>query len=181
MGKVVSFKRRRKPSRRSTAWNYSPKSPKGSSRITLISVGLSLGATIGGVIIFGPSLLAKAEVQGPTYQASFGFCHEGGGQNCVVDGDTFWVNGEKIRVMDIDAPETHPPRCPSEAELGDRATRRLQELLNAGPFQMQAGGDDIDPYGRKLRVVVRDGDSIGSILVDEGLAREWSGSRQPWC
>ena len=90
-------------------------------------------------------------------------------------------NGDKIRVMDIDAPETHPPRCPSESELGNRATKRLQELLNAGPFQMETGGDDTDQYGRKLRVVTRDGESIGGMLVDEGLAREWSGSRQPWC
>lgn len=181
MGKVVPFKRRKKPSHRSAKWSYSPKPPKGPSNFTLIAIGLSLGAAIGGGIIFGPSLLANAEVQGPTYQASFGFCHEGGGQNCVVDGDTFWVNGEKIRVMDIDAPETHPPRCPSEAELGDRATRRLQELLNAGPFQMETGDRDTDQYDRKLRVVVRDGESIGEMLVDEGLARRWSGSRQPWC
>lgn len=171
MGQVVPFKRRKKPNRRSTRWNYSPKPPKGPSNFALIAVGLSLGATIGGAIIWGPSLLAKAEVNGQTYQASFGFCPVGGGQNCVVDGDTFWVNGENIRVMDIDAPETHPPRCQSEAELGDRATRRLHELLNAGPFQMESDGRDMDQYDRKLRVVIRDGESIGEMLVDEGLAR----------
>jgi hypothetical protein len=53
---------------------------------------------------------------------TFGLCHTGGGQNCVVDGDTFWIDGMKIRVADIDAPETHPPRCPYEADVGDRAT-----------------------------------------------------------
>ena len=34
----------------------------------------------------------------------FGFCHTGGGENCVVDGDTFWIDGNKVRVADIDAP-----------------------------------------------------------------------------
>ena len=36
--------------------------------------------------------------------ANFGFCHTGGGYNCVVDGDTIWLKGQKIRVADIDAP-----------------------------------------------------------------------------
>jgi endonuclease YncB( thermonuclease family) len=106
----------------------------------------------------------------------------GGGINCVVDGDTFWFNGERVRVADIDAPETHPPRCPAEADLGNRATERLHELLNAGPFTLQSGSSpDEDRYGRKLRIVERNGRSLGSQLVSEGLARPWMGSRQPWC
>ena len=61
-------------------------------------------------------------------------CHTGGGTNCVVDGDTIWMDGAKIRVADIDAPETHPPRCDREANMGNRATQRFYELVNAGPF-----------------------------------------------
>ncbi|WP_414902184.1 thermonuclease family protein [Sphingomonas flavalba] len=111
----------------------------------------------------------------------FGFCHTGGGVNCVVDGDTFWMDGEKIRVADIDAPETHPSRCPREAELGARATRRLHALLNAGPVSLDAADRETDRYGRKLRIVSRDGESLGSVLVAEGLAREWEGARRSWC
>jgi endonuclease YncB( thermonuclease family) len=113
---------------------------------------------------------------------TFGFCHTGGGQNCVVDGDTFWMDGVKIRIADIDTPETHPPRCPYEADLGNRATNRLRELLNTGHFELQALPDrDEDRYGRKLRVVVRNGQSLGNTLVQEGLARTWNGHREPWC
>jgi hypothetical protein len=36
--------------------------------------------------------------------ATFGFCHTGGGTNCVVDGDTLWIQGQKVRVADVDAP-----------------------------------------------------------------------------
>jgi endonuclease YncB( thermonuclease family) len=54
--------------------------------------------------------------------------------NCVIDGDTIRYGGEKIRLMDIDAPEVHEPKCASEKALGDRATLRLLELMNAGPF-----------------------------------------------
>ncbi|MBR0554996.1 thermonuclease family protein [Ciceribacter sp. L1K23] len=102
--------------------------------------------------------------------------------NCIVDGDTLWSNGVKIRVADIDTPEVSEPRCAAEKALGDRATSRFIELVNAGPFQMQAWqGRDEDKYGRKLRVLVRDGRSLGDMLVSEGLARTWTGRRQPWC
>ena len=91
------------------------------------------------------------------------------------------MDGEKIRVADIDTPETHPPRCEREAELGRRATLRLQELLNAGPVALESSGRDIDRYGRKLRIVTRGGQSLGTVLVAEGLARRWDGARHPWC
>ena len=133
--------------------------------------------------------LADAPVQDATVQsiatdslsANFGFCHSGGGTNCVVDGDTFWFRGEKYRISDIDTPETHGPRCPAEGELGARATRRLQALMNDGPFSLEIEGRDSDRYGRALRVVTRGGQSIGEQLVAEGLARRWDGSRHPWC
>ncbi len=112
----------------------------------------------------------------------FSMCRGARGGNCVIDGDTFRFQAETIRIADIDAPETHPPRCAEEARLGERATRRLQELLNAGPFELRrAGGRDTDRYGRKLRTVTRGGRSLGQVLVSEGLAREWAGRRRPWC
>ena len=46
--------------------------------------------------------------------ARFGLCHSGGGTNCVVDGDTLWIGGQNVRLADIDAPETHEPRCAAE-------------------------------------------------------------------
>ena len=102
--------------------------------------------------------------------------------HCVVDGDTIWHNGTKIRIADIDAPEVGDPKCASEAALGARATKRLLQLVNAGPFEIKSWpGRDEDKYGRKLRVFVRDGRSLGDLLVSEGLARTWTGRRQPWC
>lgn len=102
-------------------------------------------------------------------------------RNCVVDGDTFYFGSDKIRLADIDAPETHPPRCALEADLGDRATTRLSELLSAGSFELVRFDRDTDRYGRKLRIALRGGQSLGDRLVSEGLARTWTGKRQPWC
>lgn len=113
--------------------------------------------------------------------ASFGFCHVGGGTNCVVDGDTLYLEGVKIRIADIDAPETHDPKCASEQELGDRATQRLIRLVNSGEVTLSPIGRDEDGYGRKLRIVMVDGVSVGKTLVGEGLARWYEGGRRPWC
>nr|WP_150291276.1 thermonuclease family protein [Sphingobium estronivorans] len=158
---------------------------KNRSFATLLAGGLLIGAGLGW---FGPDVAQRLGRREPVAQtardvlsAQFGFCHTGGGTNCVVDGDTFWFHGEKVRVMDIDAPETHDPRCAEEAALGARATQRLQLLMNAGPFSLESGDRDTDRYGRALRVVTRGGASIGETLVAEGLAREWDGARHPWC
>ena len=103
-------------------------------------------------------------------------------RTCVVDGDTFWMDGVKIRIADIDTPEIGQPQCDREYQLGMKATYRLVELLNAGPFELRTiGGRDEDRFGRKLRVVIRSGRSLGDQLVSEGLARTWSGRREPWC
>jgi micrococcal nuclease len=113
---------------------------------------------------------------------AFQKCATGSRKACVVDGDTIWLDGQKIRIADIDTPEVSEPRCSSELALGNRATDRLLELINDGPFELKGcPGRDTDRYGRKLRVLVRDGRSLGDILVSEGLARTWSGRREPLC
>ena len=99
----------------------------------------------------------------------------------VIDGDTFHYGGDKIRIADIDTPEVRG-RCAYEKALAAQATQRLEELLAAGPFELQPiPGRDEDRYGRKLRVVTRNGRSLGDRLVAEGLARTWTGRREPWC
>jgi len=112
---------------------------------------------------------------------TFSICGAGRRTDCVIDGDTFWVRGEIIRIADIDAPELSPPRCQRKADIGEAAKRRLHTLLNAGPVTLAAGARDQDQYGRKLRTVSRDGRSIGDMLIAEGLARRWNGPRQSWC
>jgi len=115
------------------------------------------------------------------YHATFVRCEGPSRSTCVVDGDTFWLEGTKIRIADINTPEVSEPQCEAERELGERATVRLVELLNGGGFSLQPVDRDTDSYGRKLRIVTRGGDSLGALLVDEGLAERWSGSRRNWC
>ena len=114
-------------------------------------------------------------------RSSFSYCKWGGGTNCVVDGDTFWIQGEKVRIAGIDAPETHPPRCDTEARLGDAATVKLHELLNSGAVTMTSIDRDRDRYGRLLRNVAVDGQDVGEAMIAAGVAREYGTGRRPWC
>lgn len=113
--------------------------------------------------------------------ALFALCADGPRNTCVVDGDTFWLQGEKIRIADINAPETHGARCPDERALGNRATARLAQLLNGGRFELVSGARTHDRYGRRLVTVMRGGRSLGQELVSEGLAETWKGRRSDWC
>jgi endonuclease YncB( thermonuclease family) len=116
-------------------------------------------------------------------RAFFPICSGSSRVTCVVDGDTIWYEREKIRIADIDTPEVFSPACPSERAAGERATRRLQELLNAGSFSLETapGAASRDRYGRALRIVTRGGESLGQLLVREGLAERWGGARRDWC
>ena len=138
---------------------------------------VALLAVAGGAML----LTFRTTVIPATESARFIACGDGPRQDCIVDGDTFHYGGDIIRIADIDTPEVHDYRCAAEKALGDRATVRLRALLNAGPFALQSADRDADRYGRKLRIVTRNGLSLGDVLVAEGLARRWDGSRHPWC
>ncbi len=104
------------------------------------------------------------------------------GDTCVVDGDTIEHRGQRIRLTDINTPEIGGHQCARELALGLQAKQRLIELMNQGPFEIvQRDRRDADSWGRKLRVLERDGHSLGARLVDEGLAERWNGHRRDWC
>jgi len=132
---------------------------------------------LAGVVIGGAYGWATVPPE-DTISASFPICTSSVRTTCVVDGDTFWLEGTKYRIADIDTPEISEPRCAEEKALGEQAKFRLQSLLNAGAFGLKAGLRDEDKYGRKLREVYRGGQSLGSQLVDEGLAHRWIGFKQ---
>ena len=130
-----------------------------------------------------PAPAPLADDQADTIAAQFPLCTSAPRVTCVVDGDTIWLGGTKMRLADIDTPEVSRPRCPREARLGALATRRMQALLNRSAFSLTAAADgrDEDRFGGKLRVVTRDGESLGAMLVRDGLARAWGGKRRSWC
>lgn len=108
----------------------------------------------------------------------------------VVDGDTVRCDGELLRILGdgepyvngVDAPETRGNGCVAEAMLGQLAKGRLQELIESLGMQIEDSGQ-IDPFDRPL-VTIRmpDGQTAGQILIDEGMAVEWTPEyRANWC
>jgi micrococcal nuclease len=165
MGKILKFQ-----AAKQSRWRVRP--------VELTMVGLALA----GGLAFGAYSLFPVGGSNTNVAKQFSICSGPVRVTCVVDGDTFWLNGTKIRVADIDAPEIGEPKCASEKALGEQAKLRLREMLNAGAFDLAAFGNrDEDKYARKLRVVMRGGQSLGNQLVIEGLARPWTGKREPWC
>lgn len=105
-------------------------------------------------------------------------CGAGKRVTCVVDGDTFWINGEKVRIQSIDAPEVRVA-CPRERELAQQATQRLSEILASQDLRLDRSGTD--RYGRTLALVKTGAGEAGEILVREGLAQRWAGRKAQWC
>lgn len=93
---------------------------------------------------------------------TFTMCPDRIKRNCVIDGDTFRLDGERIRIEDIDAPEVFSPRCTRERAIGIQAKQELLALLNDGQFTLARYQDnERETYGRKLWAVERGGRSIG--------------------
>ena len=147
----------------------------------LVGIGVAWGWHTVGTHPGIAGLLPQRSHTTEQYHQQFAECSGPIRRNCVVDGDTFWLQGEKIRIADINTPEVSEPQCQREADLGDQATKRLIALLNEGGFSLATIDRDEDRYGRKLRIVTRSGESLGETLVAEGLAERWKGYRGGWC
>ena len=101
-------------------------------------------------------------------------------KTCVVDGDTLWLQGEKIRLEGFDTPEVSEPKCSAEPRLGNNATQRLTALLNGSEWELARWGEK-DRYGRTLATISVNGRHVGDTLIAEGLAHDWDGRKHSWC
>ncbi len=178
MGKIVPIRFTRPASRKNVRW------------FPLALVALPLAAFTAVLLLplgsGGPEADAAVGVRAgyaDRGRVNFSLCSGPVRITCVVDGDTIWYQGTKIRIADLDTPEVSNPGCANEAAMGRKATRRLQALLNEGPFTLEPNPDgrSEDRFGRRLMLITRGGESLGAVLVDEGLAEEWGGPRRDWC
>ncbi|MBU2135317.1 MAG: thermonuclease family protein [Alphaproteobacteria bacterium] len=141
---------------------------------SFVVVGLIAAAAL--LEVFHVNGSAPTAVDGVPARASFQ----------VVDGDTLrTAEGERIRLIGIDAPELPPrARCAGEAELALAAKDRLTDLVEGATHiatTPRPDEPDRDRYDRLLRDVSVDGVDVGEILVSEGLAKVWRGRKGVWC
>ncbi len=80
----------------------------------------------------------------------------------VIDGDTFRVGGERIRLRGIDTPELN--------EFGGPAAKdRLEQLLRSGSIHIVPRGRDV--YHRLLADIFVNGQNVAEVLRIEGFSR----------
>lgn len=96
----------------------------------------------------------------------------------VIDGDTLRLNGERIRLIGIDAPEM-AQTCKTATGrtwlCGQAARERLAVLASRGKAYCVAQGRD--RYGRTLAACSSPGaGDFGETLVREGLALSYYGN-----
>lgn len=109
----------------------------------------------------------------------------------AVDGDTIKCDGVNMRPMGdgapfvsgFDTPElARNADCPEENHLGLLAATRMSELLHTPGLVIEDSGE-VDRFDRPLIWLrLPDGRTIGSVLIQEGLAREWTPNyHADWC
>lgn len=89
----------------------------------------------------------------------------------VIDGDTIELeNGEIVRYIGIDTPETSPPLTPIEC-YGPEATEYNRELVEGKTITMRRDIKNKDKFGRILRYVYINDQFVNMKLLKEGYAR----------
>lgn len=122
--------------------------------------------------------VAPASAAASANTISMPICGSAKRVNCIVDGDTIWVNREKIRLEGFNAPEMNGS-CERERRMAIQARDELRRALDGRAFTIERSGTD--RYGRTLATVRVDGEDVGYHLIRRGLAHEWRGRKEAWC
>lgn len=101
----------------------------------------------------------------------------------LIDGGAIEMNGEIIRISNIETPGIRTAECEAERRLGMRARKRVRELVRSGSIAVQQSERVYvgSQPGRLHAKVEIDGADLGNKLIAEGLARPWTGKRRSWC
>lgn len=111
-------------------------------------------------LLLGIVVLASACIQQPTGKVVSGNITR------IIDGDTLEVDGAKIRLVLVDAPERSDPG-------GSQATRFAETLCPPGSPAVVDQDDRqlYDSYGRMLAVVWCGGKNLNEELLSQGYAK----------
>jgi endonuclease YncB( thermonuclease family) len=91
------------------------------------------------------------------------------GRTSIIDADTIDIHGERIRILDVDAPESRQPCIRpdgSEWRCGQKAALALADWIGQQPVTCDTAGKD--RYGRWLARCIVGGEDVGRWLAMNG-------------
>src|SRR5258707_7354913 len=96
------------------------------------------------------------------------------GQASVIDGDTLEIQGNRIRLWGIDAPESSQ-LCRNDESVQYRCGAKTANDLDAyiARRPVDCSPVSLDQYGRTVAVCSIAGEDIAGWLVRNGLALDW--------
>lgn len=110
-----------------------------------------------------------------------GAAHAGDRALRVIDGDTFRVGRERLRIENLDAPDiADHAKCALEAQRGARAAAYARKLVDRGPVTIRPIGRR-DRYGRELVRVSIGNKDFATLMIQAGVGRPWRGRSSDWC
>lgn len=113
------------------------------------------------------------------HSARFGQCYNAGGADCVVDGDTIYLDGGKVQIAGMEAPRIQGAQCDEERSRGIAAAVQLADLLSSG--KVAAAGKVRGPDGQVRTKVEVNGRDVGAAMINAGAARDPASGPGDWC
>jgi endonuclease YncB( thermonuclease family) len=89
----------------------------------------------------------------------------------LIDSNTIGIGQERIRISNIDAPESFNPRCGEERVAGLKVKERMAQVIRVEKVGIRREGQD--PDGRTPARITVNGQDLGDMLIREGLVLPW--------
>ena len=145
-------------------------------------IGIVLMAAALAVVILGISIftIVKSDPMAAAADAvKFGQCYNSDGSNCVLTGDTIYVDHQRVQIAGIEAPGINAAACRKERDRGIDAAVGLSGLLQSG--EVTVNPIFRDEYGRAVSKVQVNGRDVADYMTSHSFVRAYTGEKQKWC
>lgn len=104
----------------------------------------------------------------------------------VIDGDTIEVcnesGPERIRIANLDAPESYRPACAKEKLAGIEAKQAATRFFVRPSVDLDIHRHSTDRYGRTVADVSVNGEDFRQYMIEYGYGVQWRfNKKHNWC
>lgn len=104
----------------------------------------------------------------------------------VIDGDTIDLcqgdKVERIRIANLDAPESYRPKCAKEKHLGLAAKDEALRFFIRPSVDLDVTRYNTDRYGRSVAAVSVNGVDFATHMIEAGHGVKWQfNEKHNWC